>query len=232
MKFSFYHIIVVCGLCLGSISLGAQSTTRPWQLYLTDGNYLQVERIDTLSDGQLRVQSLNSTEAILLPASLVKRVKQSPRGSLLGPNGRTVQAEGWYLEGGTMLLAAETAGFSEEVRSSLSFQFGAGCYYRPWLSLGAGIAIDWYDEAVMPLFGQARAYLPQYSTTPYLQLQLGYGIPTQDLFERDEFERTYGGLFWHPAIGIRLATKRRLDYHLDIGYRFQKIRHEFNAPDD
>ena len=82
--------------CLTTPGLHAQSTSRPWHIYLKDGNFLRATVLDTLADGQLRIRSTPESEAILLAPTLVQRIKRSPKGSILGINGRTVQAEGWY----------------------------------------------------------------------------------------------------------------------------------------
>ena len=220
---------LVGGLCL---SVSAQTIDRIDQVYLQGGNLLQGAVVDTL-DGRLRLRVIGDS-LIEVPLVLVQRVKQGRQGLLHTVKGRTVHAAGTYfsLQGST-LTAKSQYEWTDELRWALGLHFSMGHYVLPWLSVGGGIGVDAYEqELIVPVFAEARVYAPNLATAPYFSLQAGYGMTPLRMFDRDEFDQSHGGLMWYPSIGVRLASRRNMDVHLDAGYKFQKVTYHYDYPDD
>lgn len=221
---------LLSSLFLLSWSLLAQQEERLDHVYLAGGNYLQGKVIDTV-DQQFLKFSLSTDSLLLIPMNLIDRIEPAKTSRLRHLQGRSVQAGGFFWELSGQLLSARTS-FSDEFRHNISLQFNGGFFVKPWLSLGAGFSIDQYEEYILPVFSQIRLYVPERATAPYLSFQLGRGIPIQKFFDREEFEDSRGGWMYYPAIGLRIASRRAADFHLDVGYKFQQATEEFNFPID
>ncbi len=225
-------LLLICSL-VGGLVFGANAQTidRIDQVYLQGSNLLQGTVVDTL-DGQLRLRIVGDS-LLEIPLGLVQRVKEGRHGLLHTLKGRTVHAAGTYFSVNAGTLSAKNyVDWLEDLRWAMSVQFSAGYYVKPWLSVGAGLGIDTYEELVTPVFLEAKVYTPGAATAPYFSLQTGYGIAVTRLFNKDEFDRSRGGFMWYPSVGIRLASRRNADFHLDFGYKFQKVVHHFDYPDD
>lgn len=227
-----YRLSVVVSFCLLSWSISAQQEERIDHIYLHGGNFLQGTIVDTIDQEYLQLKIWGDS-LMMVPLHLVKRIKPGNRKIWRNPKGRSVQSDGFYFEIAAQLLSAKSYfSWTDEVRTNVGLQFNGGYFLRPWLSVGAGIGVDHYQQLIVPVFGQVRAYWPGWSTSPYLSLQAGHGIAVEKLFDRPEFDVSRGGHFWYPSIGIRLASRRQADFHLDIGYKFQRVTEEFDYPDD
>lgn len=188
--------------------------------------------MDTLQNDYL-VLDLGQDSSLHIPLSLVEKVSKGQQGSIYNDKGRSALATGITYEMSLSTLSAKSfSEFDRNVRVYPSLQFSANYHLLPYLTLGAGTALEYYDEWMLPVFFQARIYEPRKVTAPYFNFQLGYGIATQRLFNREEFDKSRGGLMWYPSIGLRLANRRHTSFVMDIGYKFQHFHYEYDYPDD
>lgn len=227
-----HRLSLIVSFFLLTCSLAAQQEDHIDHIYLQGGNFLQGTIVDTVNQDYLQLK-LGGDSLLLIPLSLVEKVKPGKKKVWRNPKGRSVQSDGFYFEIATQLLSAKSYfSWSDEVRTNVGLQFNGGYYVRPWLSVGAGMGVDRYEQLIVPVFGQVRAYWPGWGTAPYLSLQAGHGIAVEKLFDRPEFDVSRGGYFWYPSIGIRLASRRQADFHFDLGYKFQRVTEEFDYPDE
>ncbi|MCB0635687.1 MAG: hypothetical protein KDC54_03670 [Lewinella sp.] len=225
------HFCTIAFLLL-TLPVWAQQQERVDYIYLRGGNFLQGTILDTVNQNRLLLD-LGAGDPLAIPLDQIDRIQRNRKFRLRNARGRTVQTEGLFFEVASQLLTAKIDDPWQEVtRTNVGLQFNAGYYVLPWVSTSLGVGIDHYEELVVPVFGQVRAYWPGWATAPYLQLQSGYGIAAAKVFDRDEYDESRGGWLWYPAVGVRLATRRQVAFHLDMGYKFQRVTHEYDYPDD
>jgi len=217
-------------LALSICSLSAQQEERIDHVYFYGNNTLIGTIIDTVDQQYIRLKVVGDS-TMLIPMSLIEKVETGKVRFLRSAQGRFAQSDGFFLELAGQFLTAESA-VSDQKRLNIGFQFNGGYYALPWLSLGAGIGLDRYEQVVLPVFTQIRMYVPERLTTPYLGFQFGRGIAIEKVFNREEFDDSRGGWMWYPSIGLRVASRRGADFHIDMGYKFQQLTEEFNFPDD
>jgi hypothetical protein len=226
-----HHFWTIVFLLL-TLPLAAQEQERVDYVYLRGGNFLQGTILDTADQNRLLLD-LGEGDPLAIPLDQIERIQRNRKSRLRNARGRTVQTEGLFFEVGAQLLSGKIADpWYEDTRTNVGIQFNAGYYVLPWLSTGIGVGMDTYAELVVPVFGQVRAYWPGLATAPYLQLQGGYGIAAEKVFDRQEFDESRGGWLWYPALGVRLATRRQVAFHVDMGYKFQRLTNEFDYPED
>jgi hypothetical protein len=227
-----YRIFSLISFVLLSWSLSAQQEARLDHVFLLGGNFLQGMVVDTVNDEYLQLQ-LGGDSLLLIPLNLVEKVKTGKRSVWRSPIGHSAQSDGFFFElAGQVLSAESSSSWTDEWRTNISLQFNGGYFLRSWLSLGAGLSVDRYEEVVVPIFTQLRLYVPERATAPYLGFQFGHGIAVEKLFNREEYDKSRGGWMWYPSVGIRLASRNQADFHFDLGYKFQQLTKEYDYPDD
>lgn len=218
-----------------ALSLGLQAQEiRPLQhIFLPGGNMIRASILDT-TDRHTLVLELSAGDIMEVPFAMVEKIRRGQEGSLYNAGGRSALSTGMAYQISFSTLSARSFhnNFGNDIRTYPSLQFSANYHLLPYLTVGMGTGIEYYDEWIMPVFAQGRIYLPDAVTAPYFNLQLGYGIATQRLFDREEFDQSRGGLMWYPSIGLRMATRRRASLMLDLGYKFQHYTYEYDYPDD
>jgi len=216
-----------------AFGLQAQQIRHFSHIYLPGGNMIRASILDT-TDMHTLLLELTAGDTLEVPFTMVTKIRPGQEGSLYNDKGRSALATGMAYQVSFSTLSAKTFynSFDENTRTYPSLQFSANYHLKPWLTVGLGTGIEYYDEWIMPVFAQGRVYLPDAVTAPYFNLQMGYGIATQHLFDREEYNESHGGLMWYPSFGIRMATRRRASLMFDIGYKFQHYTYEYDYPDD
>jgi hypothetical protein len=226
------RISFLISFVLLSWSLSAQQEERIDYIYLLGGNFLQGTVIDTVNQEYLQLQ-LGGDSLLMIPLSLVEKVKSGKKSVWRNPKGRSAQFDGFFVEiAGQVLSAKSYLSWSDELRTNLGLQINGGYFVRPWLSIGAGVGLDRYEQVIVPIFGQLRMYVPERATSPYLSFQAGRGLAVEKIFDRQEYDVSRGGWMWYPSVGIRLASRQQADFHFDLGYKFQQITEEYDYPND
>lgn len=111
---------------------------------------------------------------------------------------------------------------------------GAGIHYSinymllKQLMVGVGSGIDNYylsnRRNMVPVFAEVRwLFLPE-STSPYIDLKGGYGIPLKS--EKNGIIGSKGGVLINPTFGIIFSGKNAVDVELSLGFRMQKVYYE------
>ena len=112
-----------------------------------------------------------------------------------------------------------------ENRSSLTLQTFNGVQLTPLLALGGVLGADWYGGGalLMPLGGGVRYELArkaQKGVRVYSGLDAGYS--TTWLTSNLNGNRTSGGLFVSPTIGLRMGRPDRGNFTLSFSYWHQE----------
>ncbi len=99
-----------------------------------------------------------------------------------------------------------------------------GYKFNRLLHTGVGIGLDYYgDSKVMPLYASVVGDLLKSRITPFYRANLGWGFA----FDREwsRWDKSVGGVFFNPALGLRV-NKRRGAFIFLWGYRHQRVKLE------
>ena len=127
-----------------------------------------------------------------------------------------------------VLLGRVVYGQTSEVtqsKASLTIQTFNGIQLTPRLALGGVVGADWYTSGtiLMPLGGGIRYELgrkAEKGVRVYSGLDAGYA--TTWLMSNLNGDRTTGGLFVSPSIGLRMGRPDRGNFSLSFSYRHQE----------
>jgi hypothetical protein len=216
------YLLLLCALPLW---LGAQATHT--RVLLRGGSVIQGTVLDTGDPNYMHIRLPDSDSTLLIPAAVVQRIIE-PKGERVLREGYDVPDQGWY-KGTAISFMAGLSYFEAgdtRMRESISAQAEVGYYFRNWCSVGVGVGADHYDEWLVPVFAHVRLLMPNRPNAAYLSLQGGRSIAAERVFVRSPGDLSRGRWMWHPSVGVRLATRRRMAVHIDAGYKFQYFRLE------
>ena len=225
--------IGTCFCLLLGLTLLGQKQVFIDRISLPGGNLLEGTIIDTPDTAFVHLSLLGSDSTIRIPVGLIEKIEVDDKGKRMLANGHSIPARGWY--GGVSLSFLNGQSYdiySETQRQSLSLDAEAGYYVRPWLTVGAGLAFDYYDEFIMPVYVQSRVLLTRWANSPFLRLQVGKGIAVERVFNREDFDKSHAGWMWQPGIGVRFASRSSRNLSAEMGYKFQGFTTDYQYPDD
>lgn len=216
------YLLLLCALPLW---LGAQATHT--RVLLHGGSVIQGTVLDAGDPNYVHIRLPDSDSTLLVPAMVVQRIIV-PKGERVLRAGYDVPSRGWYKGAAISYLGGlhYLGNDGSQLRQSVSVQGEAGYYFRNWCSVGLGVGADHYDEWLVPVFAHVRLLLPDRPSPLYLSLQGGRSIAAERVFEREPGDLSRGRWMWHPSVGVRLASRRRMAVHIDAGYKFQHLRVE------
>lgn len=224
-------------VCLLALSIKAQEEVRFDRLYLHGGSFLQGQIIDTLRGGIIQLK-LQNDSTMSVPISLIHKVKQSERRQQLFADGRTAISDGIYSRMSFQLMSGtgnHTFYNAGNYRVDPSFGFSMGVYLHKWLAVGVGTGIDFYIERrVIPLYLESRVHWGKGSYSPFVGMQLGYSFLMDKREFFDGFEgkvRERGGVMFYPSMGFRFTGKGKVDFIMDLGYKFQPHYYRVDYPE-
>jgi hypothetical protein len=154
-------------------------------------------------------------------AGLVARAQEAPLSTAFHPV-FTSQTELGVLLG--RVVYGQPTEYTEN-RASLTLQTFNGVQLTQRLALGGVVGADWYGGGalLMPLGGGVRYELgrnAQKGVRVYSGLDAGYS--TTWLMSNLNGDRTSGGLFVSPSIGLRMGRPDRSNFTLSFSYRHQE----------
>ncbi len=105
-------------------------------------------------------------------------------------------------------------------RSVFALQTFNGARFNEFVELGATVGLDVYrDITLLPIAVGWRGVLPGEGVSPYLGLDVGYGLTW---LKKDTDTEWYdGGLMFNPVFGIRMKSRGKDRFSLSLGYRRQ-----------
>lgn len=206
-------------------TLSAQERVSYDLLYLKDGGFLKghvVEESTTLLQWKL-------TNGDIIPIAMthVERIEKSKKSRLVYSNGKTISESGAYHVLLTGVLLADGAEF-EGIRTGANVvHFIKGIKFNQFLSVGLGAGFDSYDHEFVPVYLDVRGDILNRAITPYYAINAGYAYSFAMDNQGFNNQKYKGGVMIHPAIGVRFASKRNVNFLLEAGYKFQKGEIEY-----
>jgi len=139
--------------------------------------------------------------------------------------------EGWYNRFSVGFLPG-IAG-NNQPRVGFTTHYSIGYLVKERIGVGAGFGLDVYSlfndaEVITPFYLEARGYLENKPSTPYLSMAAGYGsvIPRWNVTE------SKGGLYLHPAFGMRIKTRKTNNFFLEAGIKIQYAAYTIQSWDE
>lgn len=120
---------------------------------------------------------------------------------------------------------------------SPSVSLSHGRVYNEHWSTGLGVGFEIFDHNLFPLFAEIRYTFSDYKIAPIVVLKGGYSFGGFKAKHYDELYlnwtpyhiydtklRHYGGLMFHPEIGVKVPLTVNSDLLITTAYDFQKTK--------
>ena len=129
------------------------------------------------------------------------------------------------------------------LRAPFSFMTVAGYHITQKFAVGVGIGSDFLEESYIPLVLDLRYYFRTSSFSPYIFIQGGYSISTEnDKYSQFNYWLDYspinsfwphptttlkpeGGFLINPGFGIRKMFSDNFGLTFTVSYRFQQLNY-------
>jgi hypothetical protein len=118
-----------------------------------------------------------------------------------------------------------------------SFTISGGHMFNQHWAAGAGVGFEVFDHNLFPLFAELRYTLWDQKISPFFALKGGYAFGGFKAIHYDELYlnwtpnylndaelRHYGGLMFHPEIGVKVPLNENCDLMFTAAYRVQKTK--------
>lgn len=112
-----------------------------------------------------------------------------------------------------------------------------GYMFNEHWAAGAGVGIEIFNHNLFPLFAELRYTLWDHKISPFVVVKGGYSLGGLKARYYDELNlnwtpyyiedatfRHFGGLMFHPEIGVKLPLTRSDDLLFTAAYRYQKTK--------
>lgn len=119
----------------------------------------------------------------------------------------------------------------------LSIELCLGHQFHPAFMLGGGIGVTTeYVQSIGYAYASIRGNVLRKNYSPFYQVDIGYGRP---LVDKDPYaliaepqapgptvHKRHGGLYLHPSVGFRFASKNTVHTYLAAGCVLQWVKYE------
>lgn len=210
-------IFVLFFSLLLSHGIMGQTTPSSRIVLLKDGSLLKGIVLEENNNGTLKI-ALKSGDELEIPYALVQSIKKDKHQEVVFSNGTKSKTKGFY----QFIQFGLLPGYSNEEQDQflwgLTGRYTTAYRFHSLLSVGAGVGADYYNQFMLPLFGQVSGHFFKKAVSPYYSFSAGYSFPFQ--LKEDLIEKK-GGLMVNPAIGLRIARAKYV-FSIDGGYQIQK----------
>ena len=108
---------------------------------------------------------------------------------------------------------------------SICVQTINGYQFSPYISLGLGLGLHTYTElAFVPLFADIHFYFQDGPMSLYFSFDGGYSFSANEVYGIYNSRKYFGGVFYSPALGVRMYTRKSKALGFSLGYQQQQAR--------
>lgn len=218
-------VLFTLALAFAGATIAQSEPNYPEKVSITysDGSFF-VGDVISRDDTHIHLR-LSTLDTIKLSKQSIKKIT-SMDGWKFHSKGRYHFSKGIY---GYVSLGVSVGGVNE-VSSMLDFLIGYRHSER--LSYGIGFGTAYSDASVaglflshyfVPVFGYGRYYLNDAKIKPYVETRLGYGFANERSWQEDTHS---GGMYISPGIGLHIASKGKVKWHIGIGQYIQSTSGE------
>jgi sRNA-binding regulator protein Hfq len=198
-------------------------------VYLTNGSIIRGDVIEQtketikiqIAGGSILVYKMEEVEKIVKEEKVLK-FKKAERDYQIKETGYYNSITFGFLPG----LDAEWGDLA--FGGSLHYTFGY--QYKRILGAGVGIGADVYIyneiQNLFPIYLQGKGYLSSKPFSPYYCVDAGYGFAT--VGNSWNIVDAKGGLYIHPKIGFRFASRANAAFTMELGYSYQGAKYIYD----
>jgi hypothetical protein len=160
---------------------------------------------------------------------------------LFGNSQAVNRTPNYYLPGYAYYSSAVIPAYNSSIRNTLavapSFTISGGHMFNEHWAAGAGFGFEVFDHNLFPLFAELRYTLWDQKISPFMTVKGGYAFGGFKATHYDELYlnwtpnyindaelRHYGGLIFHPEIGVKVPLNENSDLMFTAAYRVQKTK--------
>lgn len=108
-----------------------------------------------------------------------------------------------------------------------TFHIINGFRIKPSFQPGIGVGIDNYPNiTVFPIYLSLKGDLIAGKVTPFYQVDIGSGFARDRKNDFRSYDRVKAGIMFHPSVGLKLNTYKKVSYFIAMGYKLQKAKLE------
>lgn len=164
--------------------------------------------------------------------------------SVMFGNNQTVERTPYYMPGYTdysPIIAPNPVYYQPYACNTLavapSFTISNGYMFNEHWAAGAGLGFEIFEYNLFPLFAELRYTLWDHKISPFVAVKGGYSFGSFKATHYDELYlnwppynindtelRHYGGLMFHPEIGVKVPLNENSDLMFTAAYRYQKTK--------
>lgn len=230
------YLFSILFFLLVGLSLQGQEETQTEALealtevvHLKNGSIIRGEVLEMKEGGEIKIKILGGT-ILSFPITDVASIKFEPK---LQPNYnryRRIPRPFHVPKDNSsyqVMLMGWVAGQSQwGFRPGFSAHYVYGRQINQYVSVGLGVGIDLFDlvdngDGAILYYADFRGYLKPQTNTFYYRLGLGYG---EIITERWGITDSKGGIYAHPVIGRRFASRGKTHFTIEYGVTIQKAQ--------
>ena len=198
-------------------------------VYLTNGSIIRGDVIEQtketikiqIAGGSILVYKMEEVEKIVKEEKVLK-FKKAERDY-------QIKETGYYNAITFGFLPGREAEWGDlAFGGSLHYTFGY--QYKRILGAGVGIGADVYIyneiQNLFPIYLQGKGYLSSKPFSPYYCVDAGYGFAT--VGNSWNIVDAKGGLYIHPKIGFRFASRANAAFTMELGYSYQGAKYIYD----
>ncbi len=144
-----------------------------------------------------------------------------------------------YAKAHSSMIASPAVSYNTQTTLKVipSFAFSSGYMFNEHWAIGAGLGFEVSDYNLFPLFTEVRYTLWDNKISPFAVIKSGYSLGNLKAKHYDDLSmnwapyhlndaklRNYGGLMFHPEIGIKIPLSKNSDLLFTVAYRYQKTK--------
>lgn len=214
------RVLFVSAVLLCNTALRAQYQKH--EVKLRNGSILRGHVVEFDSISQLKLRTSDGSLWVF-DSQQILEVNDAPRLERI-PRVIIPPTKGYYNNVTWGVLVGDD-GSSALVNAS--FTVVNGYQLNKYLMVGGGFGLESLDPGTMPLFGEVKFTPLHKRTSPYIEGQIGYGLPLENIFGSDS-KVNYGGVLAGAKIGVRSYVSNHLGFNVAIGYRHQRNKYKQN----
>lgn len=215
----FKKLLLLFCAVLCHLTVNAQQFVPKNTVYLKDGSFLKGTVLSENKE-QLELQLADGSSLQLSKAN-IEKVQELDLNRLYFSAGQFIKSSGLYKVLTLGILVAEDPRFEEIKTGAHLLHFAMGHQFNPYFAIGGGLGIDNYDFGLIPFYLDLRGQVLKKAISPYYALNAGYAIA----FSGDDESAEYrGGWMVNPSVGLRFATKEKVSFLFEVGYKMQKAQ--------
>lgn len=191
-------------------------------VYLHNGKKLEGKILNYSPGESMEFKTLGGAEVTILDYQL-RKIKVKKIGRVKVRKLYDLPEKGFY-HSYTFGILTNSGGGANGRLMGTEVTASAGYHFDRLTGVGLGFGWDNYHpaagEQVIPVFAEARRFLSDQASAPFVLLRAGYGVALKN--PDATIRGASGGWMFNPMAGWRLSGRRGMNLSLGLGMKFQK----------